>query len=230
MNTPEANHQIEPVIGSDIELVARRELAVRAVGTIAEVLGVDVSVPNLLVLADDENPTVRLAAKRALRCVEAFGRPDSEVVRKIGEAGMYDYVEGVMTYGASERRFLSLMGDHNLLPEEVTGLYAVRERVAEEINGDRPGFPTLLEALASIGIGPRQAASDPEEAVAALEVAGFFVDHLGRRSFDRPIFAPELAGKVPLGRDIDTPRDTEPVEWLRNQFSNQQRVIDPEEE
>lgn len=212
----------EQPVGTDIEIIARRELAIRAVDAIAEVLEVDVSVHNLLILAANDQPTpVRLAAKRALRCVEAIGRQGSPLIKAIGEVGIYDYVEGVVEFGASETTYLDLVSAFRLTAAEATGLYALRRLVAEHSDGHEEGFPTLIRALASVGISPSQAGRDPEEAVAVLDEAGFFIDHAGGVTFDRPIFWPRGAGRVPLRHDQDTPRSyaaSEGIVWLRDHF------------
>lgn len=216
---------VEPKVGSDIEVVARRELALRAIDAMSEVLGVEVSVGNLLTLAEDsDDPTLRLNALRALRCVESIGREGSRVIQAIGEAGIYHYVETVIVQGADERKFLELMKKYRLTAAEVAGLYELRRLVGQEINTDILGFPTLLSALRSIGIQPWQAAADPEEAVEALIDRGIITDHVGRVTYSRPIFAPRIAElKIPLLPDVDTPRTKEPLRWVREHFEGKVR-------
>lgn len=60
---------------------------------------------------------------------------------------MYHYVEGVIEYGASEKKFLELMDELELSAEEVTGLYAVRKLVADASDGNTPSFPLLLSPV-----------------------------------------------------------------------------------
>jgi len=182
---------------TEIERLQRRELALRATDAISEVLEVDVTMRALGRLADtSEAPDVRLAAVRALRCVESIGREDSAVIALFGEKGIYHYVEGVIQYGASEKYFLALAEAHELDAEAVTSLYELREQVAQYTNGRKPGFKTMHTALQRLGITPRAAAADPDAAVTAMYEAGYFIDHVGNseysRIFDQPIFAPHL--------------------------------------
>lgn len=198
----------EPEINpAAIALVARRELALQATGFISEVLEVDVTVPMLLTLATGaEEPSVHLAAVRALRCVESIAREDSAVVQAVGEQSLYHYVEGVIQYGAREDRYLQLMDELGLSAEGVTGLYALREAIAEETNGQKIGFPTLLHALKEAGISIEEAALDYEEALARLDEAGFIVGYAGSRIFDRPIFSVDIArsvGRLGVNKDTD---------------------------
>jgi hypothetical protein len=223
-----APREMEPVVSDDIDIIAERGLAPRALGTIAEVFELDVSLDQLKILAEDPDDEVRVAAKRALRCIQVFGEPDSEIMQRVGEQGLYDYVEGVVEYGAAEWKYLQLMTDHHLTAEEVTGLYAVRERIAVETNEHLSGFPSLLRTLAHIGISPWEAANDPDEAVAALYEAGLITDHIGGRRFRRPILS-LLAVQVDLRPDMDTPRNNEPVQWVRQHFRRPQMPDDYEE-
>jgi len=199
------------------QFLARKELAVTATGYISDVLEVDVTVGALLTLSQDIEPSdVRLAAKRALRCIEAIGREGSPVVRAVGEAGLYDYVECVVTYGASEKRYLELMEEERLTAEETTAIYALRQSIAEETDGNTPAFPAMRRALAEIGMSLKDAADDPDGALAKLEESGYFLNYVGGRTFDHPVFSPGLAAlRVPLGRNIDTPRGNEAEQYVR---------------
>lgn len=220
MSLPEYDPTIDPPVRADIVRLASQELAPYALETIADVLEVDVTVGALVQLSDNsEPPEVRLAAKRALRCIEGFGRPDSPVLRRIGAVGMYSYVEAVVEYGASEMTYLTLMEVCNLSPAETTALYALREAIAEETNGTRPGFPTILRALAKVGISAAGAAGDTDAALAALAEAGCFIDHMGSATYSRPLFAPQYADNPPtLGYDVDSTPGTEAKRWLRSRF------------
>ncbi|HKU18027.1 MAG TPA: hypothetical protein VJP80_02025 [Candidatus Saccharimonadales bacterium] len=207
--------------GAELELFARRELALQAVDAITEVLEVDVTVGALMQLSSaQESTVVRLAAKRALRCVEAIGRPDSEVVRRVGQANIYHYVEGVIEFGASERTYLQLMDTFGLCAEEVTALYALRRGIMEETNGVMPSFPRLLRALTTVGFSPQEAAADTDGALTALSEGGFFVNYFGGITYDRPQFSPHLAGQqVPITHSVDsTVSSPELFTWLRQKF------------
>ncbi len=177
--------------GTELDIIVRRDLALRATDVIADVLEVDVSVDMLLALAEDDEPSqVRLAAKRALRCVAAIACADSAVITAVGEVDLYHYVEGVIEYGADDRRYLSLMENYDLTAEEATGLYALREQIAEESNGGKPGFDTLKDILVSVGFSMHEAAADTDAALAALHDAGYFRNTKSGYIYDRPIFAP----------------------------------------
>jgi hypothetical protein len=210
-------------LSQDLDVVAQRELAVRTVEMIRDVLEVDVSVDALKQLAADEEPgVVRLAAKRALRAVVEIGRDESEVVRRVGEASLYHYVEGVIDFGASERTYLGLMELYALTAEEATALYALRTGVAEQCYDEenrKPGFPALIKALETVGMSPAEAAADTDAALAAMQEAGFFVDHGPRTTYDRPKFWPDRT-VLRLGRTVDSVSGLAEQEWLRSQLEN----------
>lgn len=195
----------------------RRELALQATGAISEVLEVDVTVGALIRLADAEEATgVRLAAKRALRCVVAIAEENSPVVElcQNDETGVYHFAEGVILYGADRNRYLQLAGEYELNAEQTTALYALREQIAEESDGSKPGFAAMVRALASVGITPSEAASDTDAALAALDDAGHFVSYLGKRVFDRPIFAPHHSpDSLRLVEDDDDGSVTKGIIW-----------------
>jgi hypothetical protein len=226
MGTPNPEQAWEPPISTDIELVARRELAQQALGAIVEVFDMPVTVDQLLVIAQEPDPSdARLGAKRALRAIEAIGREDTPVIRKIGETGIYHYIEGVVMYGAAEDRYLSLMENHGLTAQETTALYEIRRQVREQTYDKHLGFGQLIAALESIGIDPQQAATDTDAAVASMEQAGFFVGYRRGRVFDGPAFIPEMRGRVPLGRHIDDVRTPDPMEWVRGEIERGAIVI-----
>jgi hypothetical protein len=209
--------------GTDLELVARQELARHTVGLIADILEIDANVAQLLSVAhvetltqDPDSEIVRIKAERALRCITSVAKEDSVVLREVGEQGLYSYVEAVIQYGAADRTYLALIRADDLTPDEATSFYALRELIADETDGTLPGFPTLHKALKALGISPRQAIYDPDGTVAAMHDAGFFVDHLGGVTYDRPIFYYQgPSRKIPLGPDIDTVDSTEDDAWLR---------------
>ncbi len=177
----------------ELELLERRELALMANDAISEVFNIEVTPGMLLTLADAQEKTdVRLAAVRALRCIEAIGRRDSDVVAAVGEKGIYHYVEGVIQYGASEKYYLALSESYSFDAEQVTSLYDLREQIAIYTNGQKPGFRTIHAALESIGMTVRNAVRDTEAAVAALDEAGCFVAWKGSRTFDQPILSVKL--------------------------------------
>ncbi len=179
----------------EIELLQRRELAIVATDAVAEVLEVDVTPSMLLVLASaTEKSDVRLAAVRALRCIESIAKEDSAVIAAIGEKGIYHYVEGVIEYGASEPYWLALLDTYQVDAEGATALYDLREQISLYTNGRKPGFRAIHDALATIGQTVGDAVRDPEGAVLAMYEAGLFVQYAGKRTFDQPIFSPKIAG------------------------------------
>jgi hypothetical protein len=185
-----------PPAGAELELLQRRELAVRATDAISEVLEADVSLRSLIALASQERKSdERLTARRAVRCVEAIARPNSTIVRAVGEKSLYHYVEGVIEYGASDSMYLSLMDEHEMDPEEVTSLYALRELIGEyNDQGRRPGFKALEGTLATLGISFKDAAGDPQGTLDKLDEAGYFVAFKGQSLTSKIIFSPKLAG------------------------------------
>lgn len=187
-------------VGAALEVKKRRELAVSATEALSEIFEARVSIRDLLTIADvEEDSPARLTARRALRAVYSVSREDSEIARRLRRGDVYHYVEGVVEYGASTSRYLELMDACQLNPEETTGLYSLREMIAEYTDGWKPGFQYILEALAQAGVSVQHAALDPEHALAAFDEAGFFVDHesykVGNQlivagQFDRPKFRP----------------------------------------
>lgn len=232
MEAPDPEPKWEPPVSTDIELVARQELAQQAVVAISEAFdGLPVTVSQLLTIAQEPEPSAaRLGARRALRAVEAIGRPDSPVIRAIGKVGIYNYVEGVVVYGAAEWRYLGLMKDYNLTAEEATALYEIRRQVAEHTNDKKPGFDQLIAALQSIGIDPHQAAIDTEAAVSSLEQAGFFVGYVGGKVFDSPAFMPEFQGKSPLTHHPDSVRSQDSMMWVREEIERGAIILEETED
>jgi len=172
-----------------LEQARRRNLALQATDMMSEILGTEVTIPALVILAGDDEPTdVRLKARRALRCTESIARENSEIVAAVGEKNLYHYVEGVLIFGASDTLYLQLMETYGLNAEEVTGLYALRELIAEHTNGQRPGMPTIVHALNQLGVSVQSAAQDPEEALIAFDKAGFITDYLERKTGNRTYF------------------------------------------
>jgi hypothetical protein len=231
---PEIDEGLLPApTAQEMEVLHRRDLVFQATSALEEVLDVRVSVPALLVLAQDKEPTqVRLQAKRALRCLTHIGTKDSPVVHAVGVAGIYHYVEGVMDFGASKDTYMGLMETFRLSAEEATSLYALRELVADETNGQRVGFPTLCKVLESVGMSVQQAAQDPETALVAFHDAGLFVGYMRGVVFDRPVFMPGMQNRRPLlRRNADSVRSTESLSWLRARLEDptSRYIIDEDE-
>ncbi len=204
---------------AELELVRRRELAVQATAAVEEVLDEQVTVPELMRLADANEATPsRLRARRALRCVYDIGVENSPVVAAVGETNLYHYVEGVLQYGSSRTTYLGLMEAFSLTAEEATGLYALRELIADESDGKRIGFPSLRDALSEVGISMKQAANNPDAALAAFVEADFFVNYNGSRVYDQTIFSTKMAhaDRKP-GHDFDSIRDSAvQFAWIRD--------------
>lgn len=204
---------------AELELVRRRELAVQATDAIAEVLDEQVTVPELMRQADSPEATPgRLRARRALRCVFDIGVEDSPVVAAVGETNLYHYVEGVLQYGSNRNTYLGLMDAFSLTAEQATGLYALRELIADETDGNRIGFPTLQRALREVGLSMQQAANDPDSTITAFMDAGLFVNYNGSRIYDHPVFSVELSNldKTP-GSHRDNIKDSAvQFAWIRD--------------
>jgi hypothetical protein len=211
--------QLPTPTAAELELVRRRELAVQATDAIAEVLDEQITVPELMRQADALEATPgRLRARRALRCVYDIGVEDSPVVAAVGEVNLYHYVEGVLQYGSNRNTYLSLMDTFSLTAEQATGLYALRELIADETDGNRIGFPALQRALKEVGLSMQRAADDPDGTIAAFTDAGFFVNYNGARIYDHPVFSVELSelDKTP-GWHRDTIKDSAvQFAWIRD--------------
>lgn len=185
-----------PPVSNELELLARRELALRATDAIAEVLERDVTVRGLeRMVMSPTSEAERITGVRALRCVETIARSNSPIARAVGEAGIYNYVEGVIQYGADEKKFLELMNVKGLSAEQATGLYALRSLLAEYTNGQRQGFPFIEACLHQVGVSLAEAADDPDGTIDLLDKAGLLVSYKGGRTFNSPILAPNLADR-----------------------------------
>ncbi len=179
---------------SELELKVRRTLAVQALDSVSEVLERPVTPKQLLDIIDDKTLSsgVRLIAKRAIRCIVSISE-NSTLVDTVGTDGVYHYTEAVMLYAASDKNFLELMEKQDLTAEEATGLYALRELIAENANEQRPSFQQIFEALKGISMSVYDAAHDPDSAVEAFDAAGYFTDHFSRKQLNGPIFYPPYA-------------------------------------
>jgi len=186
-------------VANTLERRKRQHLALKATDALSELFETEVSVPQILDIAESEEDTpARLTARRALRAVTTIAKEGSEVTQRLRGGDMYHYVEGVVTYGASTRRYLALMDSCGLNAEEATGIYALRELIAEYTDGTKPGLQQLIDALGAVGISVQHAAADPEYAAAKFDEAGFITDHATYqkgdativKQFDRPIFYP----------------------------------------
>lgn len=182
-----------------LERKKRQDLAVKATDALSELFETDVSVSEILDAAESEEDTPgRLIARRALRAVTTIAKENSEIAQRLSGGEIYHYVEGVVMYGASTRRYLALMDSCGLNAEEATGIYALRELVAEYTDGSKPGLQQIIDALGAVGISIQHAAADPEHAAAAFDEAGFITDHATYqkgdatiiKQFDRPLFYP----------------------------------------
>lgn len=182
-----------------LERKKRQDLAVRATDALSELFETEVSVSQILDIAESEEDTpARLTARRALRAITTIAKEGSEVAQRLRAGDMYHYVEGVVTYGASTQRYIALMDSCGLNAEQTTGIYALRELVAEYTDGTKPGLQQLIDALGAVGISVQHAAADPEYAAAKFDEAGFITDHATYqkgdttiiKQFDRPLFYP----------------------------------------
>lgn len=211
--------QLHTPTAAELELVRRRELAVQATDAIMEVLDEQLTVPDLMRQAEAPEATSgRLRARRALRCIYDIGVEDSPVVKAVGEVNLYHYAEGVVQYGSNRNTYLGLMEAFSLTAEQATGLYALRELIADQSDDTRIGFPTLQQALSEIGFSMKQAADDPDLALAAFVEAGFFVNYNGSRVYDQTIFSAKWSAtdRKP-GRHIDDVRDSAvQFAWIRD--------------
>lgn len=183
---------LDPTISkksTELTLAERRDLALRATDIVAEVTELTVSVPELMdaAMESDSSPQ-RLLARRVLRCITSIA-DNPDLLQAVGDDGVYHYAEGVLTYGASDRRYLDLMSEYHLTAEEATGLYALRDLVSQYVDGP-PSFNDLFNALKRIGMSVQQAATDPDSAIAAFDEAGFLADHYGSKQFNSTIFFP----------------------------------------
>ena len=200
--------ELIPESGMNSEiLVRRRELAVRAIDAASEVLEFDISPPRLIELAEREDidRETRLMAARTLRCIGSIAK-NPKLIEAIGEEGIYPYTEGVIMYGASNHKYLELMDRFQLNPEEVTGMYALRELIKEQVNDvESPAlsFTNIAAALEYIGWTVEQAANDPDGAVEQFDREGFFRDHTLTRQHDAPLFRPRLGYAIPRIVEID---------------------------
>lgn len=215
--------QLPTPTSAELELIRRRELAIQATDAIAEVLDEEVTVPELMRRADAAEATPsRLRARRALRCIYDIGVEDSPVVAAVGEVNLYHYVEGVLQYGSNRDTYLGLMDACNLTAEQATGLYALRELIADETDGNRIGFPTLQRALKEVGLSMQQAADDPDGTLTAFMDAGLFVNYNGSRIYDHPVFSVELASldKTPGAHRDNIRESASQFEWIRDYVEN----------
>lgn len=188
-------------------LVRRRELAVRAIDAASEVLEFTISPSRLIELAEREDidRETRLLAERTLRCIGSVAK-DVKLMEAIGEGGIYPYAEGVIMYGASNQKYLELMDRFRLNPEEVTGMYALRELIKEQVNDVQSSalsFTNIAAALEYIGWTVEQAANDPDGALEQFDRQGFFRDHTGTRQHDVPLFRPRLGYSIPRIVEVD---------------------------
>lgn len=161
--------------GRDLAIAERRELARAAVDAIADVVGRDISVPELVALADnkEERHTTRLMARRGLRFVAALGQEGSELARRLdGKDEVYAAAESFITFGASTGRYTAMLCQ-GLSPQEATGLYALREVMSEHFNNTE-SFSAIIAALAHVGVEPSAVHHDVDTVFTQLYEAGLF--------------------------------------------------------
>lgn len=197
---------MEPATSDEV-VVRRRELAVRAIDAASEVLEFTIAPSRLIELAEREDidRETRLMAERTLRCIGSIAK-DAKLIEAIGEEGIYPYTEGVIMYGASNYKYLELMDRFKLSPEEVTGMYALRELIKEQVNEVQSpalSFTNIAAALEYIGWTIEQAANDPDGALEQFDSEGFFRDHTLSRQHDAPLFKPRLGYAIPRIVDAD---------------------------
>jgi len=191
---PTLADEIGSMPSAELDIAQRRELALVTMTEIGAVLDLpDVTVGALEEMVDSRVYATHIQGERALRCIESLAREDSAVAKVVGENGVYHYAEGVVTFGANENKFLELMERHGLGAEQVTGLYALRELIGENTEGDKIGFASIEEALRNLGISVQDAATNPDNALEALDIAGYFSDTSGRMRFRRPRMLGHLA-------------------------------------
>ncbi len=193
MSNPESPRKPAAEQSTNLEVQRKREAAIRATDAVSEVLDVSVSISALIHRANNENENEdeRVVAKRALRAIGTVAMHDTELSRMIGEDDVYDYTEGVVLYGASDRLYLDLMQKYRLTPAEATGMYALREMVKEHTKN--VGMAALVEALRTVGISAQQAGQDPEMALSAFDEAGFFTDHINGKQLNATVFYPNIS-------------------------------------
>lgn len=222
MSSHEAETTATTEATSEIEIIQRRELALRATDAVSDVYDRTVSIPSLIHASGMEEDTPdRLKAKRALRCIGSLAARNSDIAKAIlnDEDGIYNYAEGVIMYGADDKYYLGLMETYHLNTAEATGIYALREMIGEYGN-TKPGFGKIIDTLSRVGLSVQQASMDPEAAVEAFYEAGFFVDHTRNYQYNTPVFAPNLTQKTYafLEDDIDGTRSEEAIEVAKEHF------------
>ena len=163
-----------------LELAQRRELARKGVSSVRDILGVDVSLMELLETSKnaDAPHSRRLVAKRAVRFLGDISGEGSELARRVrNDDDMYAAAEAIVVYGASNRRYLGLMDELPvpLTPVEATGIYALKQTVDDNF-GTSPTLGAISESLRRLSIDPRLVHEDVDEVVATIQSAGFIVD------------------------------------------------------
>ena len=215
-------HPTEPHAdeSTNLDVQLKREIVIHATDTVSEVLETSVSISMLIHNADDsnENEQERIIAKRSLRAISTIAIRDTEIARLVGKDGIYDYTEGVVLYGASDKLYLDLMKSYRLTAAEATGIYALRELVLEQAQS--VGMAALVEALRTVGLSPQEAGRDPEMAMSAFDEAGFFTDHIGGRQLNSTVFYPKIASTPArlVSNDPDGSRSQHIIEDYKDQL------------
>lgn len=155
------------------------ELAVRSLGVIAEVFGTPIAPDALVKVADspDSSPE-RLLARRALRFAEALTREDSPLAQVIIDddtkgTKLYAAAEAALLFGAASGTYVNLVQRDDLTPSQATGMYALREEIAEDyLDGSKVSLGQLTEALEVAGIDVRRVYRGPSTVAAELSERG----------------------------------------------------------
>lgn len=219
--SPEANLQ-DP--SAELELAQRRELALTGMEYVSDILGHDVSAQMLLDTRN--NPEVshsaQLTAKRAVRFIGSIAKQDSEIAKHLKtDDDMYAVAEAMVVYGADENRYIRLLSDSALTPEEATGIYAVREVISDHFDTSAT-LQEIIDVLTDIGIDPRSVRFDVEQAVVDMYEAGYIV-----RPYSHPDSNPRAERLNPMAHavvhvldDADREYRTVIAETLRGRFTD----------
>lgn len=233
MTGPEITEQeLAMPTAAELDLIRRKAAAEAGLRGVAEVIG-ESSVPltHLILIADEKTTSpARRTARRIISALAALASPNSELAAAVGN-DTYSLMEATIDYTASHRTYLELMQTYDLTPAEVTGIYALRDMIAQYTNGDT-NFPVIVQALERVQISPQQVAQDPEAVVRTFEEAGFFVSYIRGKVYDFPIFRPDLKNPRWLMRTSDTPTSraaTENRRWLKRQLDKSKITQRPDD-
>ncbi|HWB39208.1 MAG TPA: hypothetical protein VG604_03100 [Candidatus Saccharimonadales bacterium] len=198
------DEQPDLAASQELSLVQRKALALTSFDAASSILEREVNVAVLARMAESVDQRTRLTGKRALRAIEAATRPDSKVIKAIGEQGIYPFMEGVILYGADTAKFLALLReeDEGLTPETVTGLYALRESIAQHSeDGKMPSFPSIKRALQRLGISLADGGADPDMIAELIDQTGMLEKTASSGRGGTPAFIAHSYGNEPLVED-----------------------------